>query len=97
MKFIPSRDLRIRPGQVWKQLRKEGELIVTSNGKPVALMVPVDDDFEESLHILRGIRAKAALRKLQEQAAAKGLDKTTMEEIDEVIRKSREEHKASRK
>ncbi len=60
-------------------------------------MTPVDDDFEESLHILRGIRAKAALRKLQEQAAAKGLDKMTMEEIDEVIRKSREEHKASRK
>ncbi len=57
MKFIPSRDLRIRPGQVWKQLREEGELIITYHGKPVALMVPVtEDNLEETLRYMRSVR-----------------------------------------
>ena len=91
MKFIPSRDLRIRPGQVWKQLRKEKELIITSNGKPVALMTPVtEDNLEEELQTTR--RAHEALKSLQEDARRRGL-KFTQKQIDEIIRKARKDHR----
>ena len=90
MKFIPSRDLRIRPGEVWKKLKTERELIVTSHGHPVALMVPVDEkNIEESLTNLRRVRAKTAIKNMQEQAAKNGLDKLTMAEIDEIIHQTR--------
>ena len=90
MKFIPSRDLRIRPGEVWKKLKTERELIVTSHGRPVAMMVPVNEEnFEESLTDLRRTRANTALKNIREQAAKNGLDKLTMDEIDEIIHQTR--------
>ncbi len=38
MKFLPSRELRLRPGRVWKDLKKAREMVVTANGRPVALL-----------------------------------------------------------
>ncbi len=39
MKFVSSRELRINPGAVWHLLRQEKDLVITSNGKPVAVLV----------------------------------------------------------
>lgn len=89
MKFIPSRELRNRPGEVWKKLRTENELVVTSRGLPVAVMVPPGQDLEETVRELRRARATMALRRIRQQAAEKGLDKLTMPEIDEIIRRAR--------
>ena len=88
MKFVPSRDLRIQPGKVWKDLKKERELIITSHGRPVALMVPVrDDNVEETLRALRAARAAEAVRAVRDEWADR--KKPTMPEIDEIIAKSR--------
>jgi antitoxin (DNA-binding transcriptional repressor) of toxin-antitoxin stability system len=38
MKFITVRDLRGRPAQVWKQLAKCREMVLTLNGKPIAII-----------------------------------------------------------
>ena len=93
MKFIPSRELRLRPGQVWRDLKKEGELVVTSHGQPVALMLPVNGkDLETKLGAVRAAELRDAIRALQQDSVRKGLDKLTMEEIDEIIRQVRQEH-----
>ncbi len=92
MKFIPSRDLRIRPGAVWRDLKKERELVVTSNGQPVALMVPVNGaNLEEELRGIRSARLGRTIRKIREDAAKKGMDKLTMEEVDSIIAEARRE------
>ncbi len=98
MKFIPSRDLRIRPGQVWRELKKERELIITSNGQPVALMTPITgDNLEEELRVIRSAWLRETIRAIQHRSVEQGIDKMTMEEIDEVIRKVRTERRKQKK
>lgn len=36
MTFVSIRDMRTRPGEVWQQLQAEGDLILTSSGRPFA-------------------------------------------------------------
>ena len=53
MKFIPSRDLRLKTASVLNELKKEGEIIINSNGKPSSLMLPVDEtNLEQTLFLL---------------------------------------------
>lgn len=69
MKFVTVRDLRGRPGQVWKKLSEERELILTSRGKPIALISPVtEDSFERDLAALRRARALAAVQAIQAES-----------------------------
>ena len=44
MKTLTIRDFRTRPRQAQKALADEGEALLTSNGRPVALMLRVDSD-----------------------------------------------------
>lgn len=94
MKFIPSRDLRVRPGQVWKDLQAEREIIVTRNGRPVALMVPIGDgDFEQTVRGLRQARMHQTIRRMQRDAEWRGADKLAAKEIDTVIRRARRDRR----
>ena len=86
MKFIPSRDLRVRPGEVWKDLAKEKELVITSHGQPVAVIVPVTgENLEEKLRALRQAEFQQTLSRIQRESVRKGTDKITMAEIDAEI------------
>ena len=90
MRFISVRDLRGRTSQLWRDLREEKDLVVTNNGKPVAILTSTDaDSFERSLQDIRQCRANVALAELQRDAAARGLDKLSMDEIDAEIQASR--------
>ncbi len=94
MKFIPSRDLRIRPGAVWRDLKKERELVVMSNGRPVAIMVPVTgENLEDTLRKVRRGGLMDSIRRIQEQSVRNGTDNLTMEQIDEIIRGARRKAK----
>lgn len=94
-KYISSRDLRNRTGDVWKTLKETKEVVISSNGKPVAILVDVDDedDLEERLKDIRTARAGRALENMQMQAAKNGMDKLSDEEIEEEIQKTRQERK----
>ena len=86
MKFITVRDLRGRPGQVWTKLSRERELILTSNGKPIAILSAVSEEtLEESLAALRQARAVAAVEAMQLESLAAGTDKLPQEEIQAEI------------
>src|SRR5687767_14805157 len=94
MRFIPVRELRNNSAQVWKRLRQEQDLIITSNGRPIAILNAVDEDnFEESLKAIRRARGLAALTAIQRDSVRRGLDKMTMAEIDAEIHKARRERR----
>ncbi len=91
MRFITVRDLRLKPGEVWKCAKKEGEIVVTSNGRPIAILLSVENEsFEEELDIIRRARALKALSNLQKQSVQQGTDKLTDKEIQAEIAAVRE-------
>jgi len=90
MKFISVRDFRIRPGDIWKQLKVDKDIIITSNGKPIAILNPVEqDNLDSSLITLRRARALLAMEDIQKEAINKGFDKITEEEIEKEIKAMR--------
>jgi antitoxin (DNA-binding transcriptional repressor) of toxin-antitoxin stability system len=87
MKFISVRDFRIKPGEVWKELKINRDIVITSNGKPIAILNPVNDsNLESSITALRRARALLALEEIQRETVSKSLDKLTDKEIEEEIK-----------
>lgn len=87
MKFISVRDLRSKSAQVWKQLAHEREMIITNNGRPIAIIAATSDsNLEESLSAFRQARAVEAVASLQRRSVKLGKDKMTMDEIDAEIK-----------
>ena len=95
MELVTVRDLRIRPGDVWRRLREKHDVVVTSNGRPIAVMVEVGEgaDVEDILAALRRARAQAAVSRMRRVAAAQGLDQLTPGEIDAEIAATRRERR----
>ena len=92
MKFVTVRDLRGKTSELWKELEQERELVVTNNGKPIAILSATDEaSFEECLWTLRRSRASDALARMQRDAAERGLREMAPEEIDAEIQHSRRE------
>lgn len=90
MKFITVRDFRSTPAQIWKELPEEKEMVITNNGKPIALLTPINDvDLEESLNLWRKLRAMEALRKLQASAQKNNIDTMSSQEIEQEIANAR--------
>lgn len=86
MKFITVRDLRGRSGQVWSKLAREREVILTSNGKPIAILSSVSEEtLEELLAAVRRARAVAAVEKLQRQSIQAGTNILSPAEITSEI------------
>lgn len=90
MKFVSVRDLRGKSAQVWKDLPDEKEMIITSNGRPIAILASVSDsNLEESLAAFRQARAVEAVASLQRRSVARGTDRISMDEIEAEIREVR--------
>jgi antitoxin (DNA-binding transcriptional repressor) of toxin-antitoxin stability system len=94
MKFVTVRDLRGKTAELWKELDQQRELVVTNNGKPIAILSATDEDsFESCLWTLRRTRASDALARLQRDAEERGLNAMTPEDINAEIQKSRKKRK----
>jgi hypothetical protein len=90
VKFISSRDLRNTPASVWKALRENEAVAVLSNGEPKAIMFEIEDgDVDTALQVLRRVRAQLAVSRLRAEAAGRGADKLTEDEIGAEIRAAR--------
>lgn len=95
MKFVSVRELRNRISQLWRDLERERDLIVTSHGKPVAILSATDEhSLERALGDIRRSRARAALAEIHREAARRGLDRLSMEEIDAEIKAARSRRRA---
>jgi len=94
VKFITVRDQRTTPARVWKELPEEQEMVITNNGKPIALLTPLSDrDIEDTVSAVRRARAATALMKIRNMAVKKGLSQMTMEQINAEIREYRKSKK----
>lgn len=86
MKFLSVRELRGNSARVWAELPKEGEMVVTNNGRPVAILSSVgESDLEDSLSSIRSARATTAVAQMQRRSIEKGLDKLGQKEIETEI------------
>jgi antitoxin (DNA-binding transcriptional repressor) of toxin-antitoxin stability system len=87
MKFLSVRDLRGNSAKIWEELPAEREMIITSNGRPIAILSAItESNLEESLTAFRQARAVEAVANLQRRSVAQGKDRLTMEVIDAEIK-----------
>ena len=97
MKFVSVRDLRGKSAEVWRDLPNEREMIITSNGRPIAILAAISEsNLEESLAAFRQARAVEAVATLQRRSADQGTDKITMSEIDAEIKNVRKKRVTAR-
>lgn len=89
MRFISVREFRGKSGEVWKELAEGQELVITSNGKPIAIVSAVSEEtLEDSLRGIRRARAMAAVQTMQRQSAKSELGP---EDVDAEIAAVRSE------
>ena len=86
MRFLSVRDLRGKSGEVWRELPIEKEMVITSNGRPVAILSAIDEtSFEQSLASIRQARAAAAVAALQRRSIEMEMNAVGLDEIDDEI------------
>ena len=86
MKFVSVRELRLKPAEVWKAAKAEKDLIITANGRPVAILTGVNEEtFEQELAVIQRARALLAFDRLQKGSVQKGKHKLSDEEIQTEI------------
>ncbi len=87
MKFVTVRDLRNHSAKIWRLLNQEKDMIITSNGKPLALLSFLsEENVEDSLKNVRRSRAMVALNSIHKQSLSNGGDKITHTEIDQEMK-----------
>ena len=90
MEFVSARELKVNTGATWEKLEKEKELIITLNGKPIALMTDISGkNLEVILAAVRRARGEWAVREIQRQSVEKGTDQMPDEEIENEVRQVR--------
>lgn len=96
MRLISTRDLRNTPGKV-RELLEEEDLVLTSGSTPIAYLTGIgeDDRIEEVAAAFREARARLAVSRMRREAAEKGLDELSAEEIETEIREARNERRSS--
>jgi antitoxin (DNA-binding transcriptional repressor) of toxin-antitoxin stability system len=93
MRFISVRELNTRPKEIWNKIKEE-EVVVTSNGKPIALLSGVTEkSLTKTLRAIRRSRALIALEEMQKKSIELGWDRLTDSEIESEIRAVRKGRK----
>lgn len=86
MKFLSVRELRSKSADVWKELPEEREMVITSNGRPIAILAAVgESDVEESLAAFRQARAVDSVAWLQRRSLDQGTACLTLNDVNEEI------------
>jgi antitoxin (DNA-binding transcriptional repressor) of toxin-antitoxin stability system len=94
MKFVSVKDFKTSSARIWKKLPEEQEMIITNNGKPIALLTSLTDKtLENTLSAIKQAKAINAVKLIQQESLKKGMEKITMEEIDEEIKRVRKQSK----
>jgi len=97
MKFLSVRDLRGKSAQIWKDLPAEREMVITNNGRPIAILAAISEsNLEESLTAFRQARAVEAVAALQRRSTDQGTNRITMDEIDAEIQAVRKKRASTR-
>lgn len=91
MKMISTHELKAAR-KLRESLRQEHELLVTNNGRPMALMLELapDEDPEAALEAAREARARRALSRVRQSARKTGADKYDLDDVNRMIAEVRE-------
>ena len=90
MKFISSKDLRQKSGEIWEKVKEE-DLIITSNGKPIAILTSADEDIELQLRTIRRAKAEVSVFNMRKTALQNNLDSLSDAVIDAEVKSYRQE------
>ena len=94
MKFLSVRDLKTKSSQVWKELHDQKDMVITSNGRPIAILSSVtENNLEQVLSAFRQARATEAVASIQYESVRKRTDKITLKEINNEIKSVRSKRK----
>ena len=86
MNTISVSDLKKTPASQWLKSAGKDDLVITSKGQPVAVLLPIAAaSIESTRALLRSIRALQAQSALQQAAAANGTANLSMSDIDAEI------------
>jgi hypothetical protein len=86
MESVTYRILRNEPGKFEETLRREGIVILSKSGKPIAIVLETaSDSLETVLRLISQVRAQMAVSEMRSSARERGLDQLTSEEIQSVI------------
>ena len=92
MRYVSVRELNTKPKKVWERIKEE-DVVITSNGKPIALLYGVTEEtLEKKVRAVRRSRALLALEEMQKTSLDRGLDRLTEAEIEaeiQAVRKAR--------
>lgn len=95
MQFITIRDLRGKSAKIQRELPQEKEMVLTSNGKPIAILSATSAAMiEESLAMIRQVRAMRAVDSMQRRSVETGTDRMRLEEINKEIAAVRKKRQA---
>jgi hypothetical protein len=90
MSTISVSDLRKKPAKQWLKSAGQDDLVVTSKGQPVAVLLRIASASVESTRALvRSVRALQAQAALQQAAATSGTANLSMADIDAEIAATR--------
>ena len=94
MNFISVRELRNHSAAVWDTLAEEQDLVITSNGKPIAVLsATTGSTLETSLAALRQARAQIAVTSMQQRARETGADDLSLDDVNAEIDATRRSHR----
>jgi|JI8StandDraft_1071087.scaffolds.fasta_scaffold682279_2 prevent-host-death family protein len=96
MQFVTIRDLRNNSSKILNQLVPAEDLVLTSNGKPVAIISAVTEkNLEQTWKAFRQAKALAALGDIQTASLLNGTSEISEAEIEKeikAVRKIRKKH-----
>jgi antitoxin (DNA-binding transcriptional repressor) of toxin-antitoxin stability system len=95
MHLIAIKDLK-QPLLLKQRLRAEKELLLTSDGRPVAVLVDIGpaEDPDGVIQAIRDSRSRLALSQARDAARRAGTSGMTMREIEREITSARKARKA---
>ena len=92
----PSR-LRNQPNELRKRLEQQGELVVTVDGEPLAVLLQIPKcSLEDMVLLLSQVRAQLAVAQIREAARKTGRKSMSAKAIDALIKESRTERRSNR-
>ena len=90
MEFVPYRVLRNQSSELRKKLDEQGELVVTVDGEPMAVMLKIPKgSLADLVLLLSQVRAQLAAATIREQARKSGLNTMTVEQADVLVKETR--------
>ncbi len=90
MNLIAINELK-SPRLLKEKLAKKHELLLTSSGKPIAVIMEIQnpEEVESELQNAKDARSRLALTRIRESASEYGTSKMSLDDINGIIKKAR--------